>query len=101
MQFQTMLLKNVRQGLGIGVGIAAGMALFSAGSVVLPDLMDRLQLGYGNFVVTPLEKKNCPSASSMCRSFEQRLADGWEAFNADAGAIEAFREYKKFKSQFP
>ena len=42
---------------GVGIGVAAGMALFSAGSGVLPDLMDRLQLGYGNFAVTPLEKK--------------------------------------------
>ena len=98
-----MLFRSVRKGVGIGIGIgvAAGMALFSAGAGVLPDLMDRLQLGYGSFVVTPLEQKNCPSASSMCRSFQQRLADGWEAFNADAGALEAFREYKKFKSQYP
>ena len=95
-----MLFRSVRKGVGIGIGVAAGMALFSAGSGVLPDLMDRLQLSYGSFVVTPMEKENCPSASSMCRSLQQRFADGWEAFNADAGALEAFREYKKVQSRY-
>ena len=36
----------------------------------------------------------------MCRSFQQRLADGWKAFNADAEALEARRECKKLKSQY-
>ena len=90
-----MLLKNVRQGLGIGVGIAAGMALFSAGSGVSTDLMDRLQFGYLVFQINDIEKNNCASSSSECRSFQQRLAEGWEAFNTDAGTLEVWRKYTR------
>ena len=83
------MLKNFEQGLGIGVGIAAGIALFSFGSVCLKELPLRFQWAAYNFKLSDLEiKRNCPSPSVQCRSFDKRVKDSIQGFFASSQELE-------------
>ena len=61
------MLKNFKQGLGIGVAVAAGIALFGFGSVCLKELPLRFQWAAYNFKLSDLEiKDNCPASAGRC-----------------------------------
>ena len=58
------MFKNIKQGLGIGLGVAAGISLFGVGAVCLKELPLRIQWAAYNFKLSDLEiKRNCPSPS--------------------------------------
>ena len=86
------MLKNFKQGLGIGVGVAAGIALFAFGSVCLKELPLRFQWAAYNFKLSDLEiKDNCPGRGARCRSFDQRVKDSIQGFFASSQELEVFR----------
>ena len=83
------MLKNFKQGLGIGVGIAAGIGLFGFGAVCLEELPLRVQWAAYNFKLSDLEiKRNCPSPSVQCRSFDERVKNSIGAFFASSQELE-------------
>ena len=83
------MLKNFKQGLGIGVGVAAGIALFGFGAVCLKELPLRFQWAAYNFNLSDLEiKRNCPSPSVQCRSFDKRVKASIQGFFASSQGLE-------------
>ena len=83
------MLKNFKQGLGIGVGVAAGIALFGFGAVCLKELPLRVQWAAYNLRLSDLEiKRNCPSPSVQCRSFDERVKNSIGAFFASSQELE-------------
>ena len=78
-----------KQALGIGVGVVAGTALFGFGAVCLKELPLRFQWAAYNFKLSDLEiKRNCPSPSVQCRSFDKRVKDSIQGFFASSQELE-------------
>ena len=83
------MLKNFKQGLGIGVGVAAGIALFGFGAVCLKELPLRFQWAAYNFKFSDIEiKDNCPGPGVRCRSFDERVKNSIGAFFASSQELE-------------
>ena len=75
------MFKNIKQGLGIGLGVVAGISLFGVGAVCLKDLPVRLEYAAYKFKLNGLEiKRNCPSPSVQCRSFDTRVKQSIQGF---------------------
>ena len=90
------MFKNIKQGLGIGLGVAAGISLFGVGAVCLKDLPIRLQYAAYKFKLNDLEiKRNCPSPSVQCRSFGTRVGQSIEGLFLSSKQL----EWAKFEMQ--
>ena len=86
------MLKQFKQGLGIGVGVAAGITLFGLGAVCFKELPLRFQWAAYNFKLSDLEiKRNCPSPSVQCRSFDERVKNSVGAFFASSQELELIK----------
>lgn len=87
------MLKNFKQGIGIGVGIAAGITLFGLGAVCLKELPLRFQWAAFNFNLSDLEiKDNCPGPGVRCRSFDQRVKDSIHGLFVSSEELEMVKQ---------
>lgn len=79
------MLKNIKQGFGIGVQVAAGITMFGVETVCFKELSLGFQWAAYNFKFSDLEvKRNCPSPSVQFRSFDKRVKDSIGAFFASS-----------------